>query len=297
MGTAREEARMNTPMRGERSLAIALLAAVLLSACGEHRNGRPAKRQPGAVAAASSSQREFAAFHGVRATFENDLGMRFLIVPVSLPSEVGDEGGSPRDEVASGSRQRLLYMQDSEVTNAQYAAFGPRSIPPQSVALAAKWDWLDGDELPVVFVSPQDARDFCNWLSKRDARYSYRLPTPDEWAAACRAGASTRYHFGDTVDETQANFRSGSSSGPRQPAGPKAVRSYAANAWGFHDFHGNVAEWCEGTVQVTPRIRDQAARGGSCKFVSLSADLRLPRRGTRGGDAASWFPRRGGAKE
>jgi len=63
----------------------------------------------------------------------------------------------------------------------------------------------------------------------------YRLPTEAEWEYACRAGTQTSTAFGDEPSQGQINF------GSRMPA---AAGSFAPNAWGIHDMHGNVKEWC-----------------------------------------------------
>jgi uncharacterized repeat protein (TIGR02543 family) len=66
----------------------------------------------------------------------------------------------------------------------------------------------------------------------------WRLPTEAQWEYACRARTATAYNWGtDTIDPTQANF--GFSLNRTTEVG-----SYASNAWGLYDMHGNVWEWC-----------------------------------------------------
>jgi len=53
---------------------------------------------------------------------------------------------------------------------------------------------------------------------------------------SCCAGTTTRYSFGDTISEKEANFN-------KLEGKTIDVGKYPANAWGFHDMHGNVSEW------------------------------------------------------
>jgi formylglycine-generating enzyme required for sulfatase activity len=95
------------------------------------------------------------------------------------------------------------------------------------------------DQQPVINVSWQDAVDYCDWLSFETGR-NYRLPSEAEWEYACRAGNETLYCFGD--DERQLEryaWYIENSNKQTQTVGLKL-----ANAWGFHDMHGNVWEWC-----------------------------------------------------
>ncbi len=97
---------------------------------------------------------------------------------------------------------------------------------------------------PVINVSWYDAMAYCQWLSEVTG-YAYRLPSEAEWEYACRAGTTTAYSCGETINEQRAVF---------QPAWyqllqrfkvtkTQPVGQYPANPWGFHDMHGNVWEW------------------------------------------------------
>jgi len=113
--------------------------------------------------------------------------------------------------------------------------------------------------LPVESVTWKEAAYFCRLLTEQERSagrlpegYEYRLPTQAEWEYACRAGTQSPFNFGDTANITQGRF---SGHYPRYERyegedentalyGPVEVGSYAPNAWGFFDMHGNVAEYC-----------------------------------------------------
>jgi formylglycine-generating enzyme required for sulfatase activity len=77
--------------------------------------------------------------------------------------------------------------------------------------------------------------------------WEFRLPTEAQWEYACRAGTTTATAVGDKLSSRQANFQgkpyNGAEKGPSLKRAAK-VGSYPANAWGLHDMHGNVYEWC-----------------------------------------------------
>lgn len=93
-----------------------------------------------------------------------------------------------------------------------------------------------------ISLSHKTATEFCKWLSARSGRH-YRLPAEAEWECACRAGATSgAYCFGDDVSKlADYAWFAANSGGTPHPVGTKKP-----NAWGLHDMHGNVAEWCDG---------------------------------------------------
>jgi formylglycine-generating enzyme required for sulfatase activity len=124
--------------------------------------------------------------------------------------------------------------------------------------------WNQTDDHPVVNVSWHDAQHFAEWLSKREGR-TYRLLTEAEWEYCCRAGTSTKYYPGDdpssltsvgnVLDRTgmsvfgsdrafMASNQNLAIDGDDHYVFTAPVGSYPANAFGLHDMHGNVCEWC-----------------------------------------------------
>ena len=88
---------------------------------------------------------------------------------------------------------------------------------------------------PVIRVSWFDAWEYVWWLS-RETGESYRLPSESEWEYAARAGTTTPFHTGRTISKGQANYDRGQTT---------PVRTFAPNAFGLYDVHGNVWEWTE----------------------------------------------------
>jgi len=112
-----------------------------------------------------------------------------------------------------------------------------------------------GDQAPVETVSWDEAMEFCRKLTEAERTkgllpmdHVYTLPTEAQWEYACRAGTTTPFSFGAVLDGTQANCDGNYPYGTTKK-GPylektAPVGSYPANAWGIHDMHGNVYEWC-----------------------------------------------------
>ncbi len=112
----------------------------------------------------------------------------------------------------------------------------------------------EGDDYPVGNVNFAETEAFCKKLTELShesgelpAEWEFRLPTEAQWEYACRAGTTTATSFGDSLSSQQANFKgkpyNGGEPGPSLGRAAK-VGSYPANAWGLHDMHGNIYEWC-----------------------------------------------------
>ena len=131
--------------------------------------------------------------------------------------------------------------------------------------------WGRGDR-PVVFVSWKDARAYAEWLSGKTGE-GYRLLTESEWEYVARAGASTRYAWGDAPGSGKANCEVCGSRWDDQRTAP--VGSFSPNGFGVHDMHGNVAEWVE---DCWSSDYADARRDGRARSVST-----CPKRVLRGG--------------
>ncbi|TPV99617.1 MAG: Serine/threonine-protein kinase pkn1 [Beijerinckiaceae bacterium] len=97
-------------------------------------------------------------------------------------------------------------------------------------------------EMPVINVSWNDAKQYVGWLSRLTGK-EYRLLTEAEWEYAARAGAMTRYSWGDDPGKGNANCDGCGSQWDREQTAP--VGSFKPNAFGLYDMHGNVWEWVE----------------------------------------------------
>jgi len=173
--------------------------------------------------------------------------------------------GAPEDELESYSDERPqhevtvseFYMGKYPVTQGQWRFVA--NLPEVERSLDRDPSNFKGDDRPVEKVSWLDAVEFCARLSQHTGR-EYRLPTEAEWEYACRAGTTTPFHFGETIDAEIANYcaqddkindkvypgkyRQGQLGEYREQTTP--VGSFkVANLFGLHDMHGNVWEWCQ----------------------------------------------------
>src|SRR5262249_46078102 len=193
----------------------------------------------------------------------NSIGMKLVPIPPgkfmmgSADKETGrDAHEGPQHEVAI---TKPFYMGAHEVTVGQFKAFvtetkyqteaektgeGAYVFTPQGEFKndpQAGWQrpgFEQADDHPVVCVSWNDARAFCEWLSQKEGK-KYTLPTEAQWEYCCRAGSQTKFGFGDDDEELTEHAWFILNSGMRShPVGEKKP-----NAWGLYDLHGNAWEW------------------------------------------------------
>jgi serine/threonine protein kinase/formylglycine-generating enzyme required for sulfatase activity len=231
-------------------------------------------------------------------TIDEDAGMVFVLIPAgayvmgALPK--GDElsGDAPIDPDAAPMEQFVrrvtldaFFVAKHECTQGQW--FRMTGEKPSFVTHRQKSRGNRGDlRYPVEQI---------NWelATRMLARRALLLPTEAQWEYFCRAGTRTIFACGDHVEglDAHANLADGGSKGFLRVAlqselddgyaGTAPVGSFSANAFGLHDCHGNVAEWCRDWL--VPYAR-QAAPGDGLRTPIEEDQQTL--RVTRGGDFA-----------
>jgi formylglycine-generating enzyme required for sulfatase activity len=210
-----------------------------------------------------------------------DLGggvkLRLVLVPAGEFIMGSPEGEDGREADETQHRVRItkpFWLGKYEVTQGQWKAM---------------MGYIFGDfkaAAPVEWVSWNDIQDFLKKASQRTGE-TVSLPTEAQWEYACRSGTATRFNGGQDSDDSMAKlgwYRSNSNKKTH------VVGQQGANAWGLHDMHGNVREWCadqydSGYYGSSPKDDPtgppgggrRVLRGGSWKCSA--ADCRSARRG------------------
>jgi len=199
---------------------------------------------------ATRRQAETAKALGMEKQLLVDLGIRVSIKFVLIPAGKFMMG-SPGDQ-HEVTITKPYYLAAYKVTQAQYAQVMGNNPS------AAK-----GKDFPVNNVTWQDAVDFCQKASKATQK-SIHLPTEAQWENACRAGANTKFFWGD--DETKL----GQYCWYRENMGGTmhAVGLKKSNAWGLYDINGLMWEPCrKGDADANPgdgeTARNYALRGAT----------------------------------
>ncbi|MHC4777034.1 MAG: SUMF1/EgtB/PvdO family nonheme iron enzyme [Planctomycetota bacterium] len=208
-------------------------------------------------------------------------GIEFVLIP---PGEftMGSPTEEPGRQESEGPVRKVIvekpfYISKYEITQLQWVGLMKNNPCATKVR-----------NFPVDMVGWAEAADYgVKLLEKIGAGagvdLSVGLPSEAQWEYACRAGAASRYHFGDSDgDLATHSWFAGNAEGQGHPVGQKEP-----NPLGLYDMHGNAAEWVsdlfspgyegapkDGTARLDGSKEKRIARGGSW----LDSDVRSARR-------------------
>ncbi len=213
--------------------------------------------------------------------------------------------GSPEDEKGRWSAEgpqheviltRGFWLGETPVTQAQW-----------QVVMGDSPSQFKGDQRPVEQVTWPECRDFAAKLNALLPGLHAALPTEAQWEYACRAGTQNAFHDGSSCTEPSGKDPALDKLGwfdKNSGRQTHEVKLKAANAWGLHDMHGNVWEWCRdawdeeaygkrGQITLDPETLDddkgagRVVRGGSWFFQAQNCRAACRgggHPGDRGGD-------------
>lgn len=180
-----------------------------------------------------------------------------------------------------------FYMATTEVTQEQFGRFvkatghvteAEKSGRGGGGWIGGKWvenpNWIwshtpngeSRDDHPVVNVSWNDAKAFCQWLSDTEG-VKYDLPTETQWEFACRAGS---LQFFPERELDAVSWFEKNSDDRTHPVAKKEP-----NIFGLHDMIGNAYEWCSDWYTESgasdPRTDRVVAERGRTRSMRSSA--------------------------
>ena len=151
---------------------------------------------------------------------------------------------------------------------------------------------------PVVQVTWDDAKAFCDWLSKKSGK-TVVLPTEAQWEYACRAGTKTAYPWGDNPDDGKGWANCADQTLKKELTNTEypcfgwedgfvytsPVANFNANAFGLYDMIGNAKQWCDDKLTLDGHVGVdfRVVRGASwlscpseCRSAYRRTETRLP---------------------
>lgn len=169
-----------------------------------------------------------------------------LVIPGTfmMGSPSTETGRTDNEDLHQVTLTQPFYMAIYECTRQQWAQVTGK-LPEEDYnnrlngpAQYVSWGDIRGSVAALTWPSTEqvDNNSFMGKLRMRTG-LTFDLPTEAQWEYACRAGTSTPWSTGDDPSKINGIVNDNYNSF-------KVVGSYAPNAWGFYDMHGNVEEWC-----------------------------------------------------
>jgi formylglycine-generating enzyme len=200
--------------------------------------------------------------------------VKFKMIPIPggefvMGSPDSEEGHKPEEGPQRTVKVDPMWVSESELTWAEYKTFmgtytifkqlkssGIRKIdadnrvdaitvPTPLYEPSHTYEYGDDPAQPAVTMTQYSAKQYTKWLSGLTG-IQYRIPAAAEWEYAARAGSTTAYSFGDNA----ADLEKHAAFADNAPDGAAKINSFAPNAFGLYDMHGNVWEWVIDEVLV-----------------------------------------------
>lgn len=201
----------------------------------------------------------------------NSIGMQLVLLPAGR-YRMGDEA-----DAVDVTLSKDFWIGKTEVTQSEWKRV---MADQRGFYDGVGFNERKGDKFPAVGIHWDDAVRFCDVLTamerkagRIDGSQRYRLPTEAEWEYACRAGSTARFCYGDEDAQlTDYAWCYANAFEVREPYAHE-VASKKPNAWGLHDMHGNVKEWCldEHSKKLpgglNPFVREGGARVSGYKVI------------------------------
>lgn len=169
-------------------------------------------------------------------TTGDDGAIMVLVSEGIFPMGSADADGDPDEMPKHPVYISAFYIDQLEVTNGQFERFRRVAHYPQPSVPVFQDDInkITAPELPVIGISWEMARGYCEWAGKR-------LPTESEWEKAARGERGFRWPWGSRFGEGLANTEGAEDGFPY--TAPPGRFELGRSSFGVYDMAGNVAEW------------------------------------------------------
>ncbi len=241
---------------------------------------------------------------------KESMGLVYVLIPGCtfwMGAQATDPHGRNYDPKASGDESPAhevklspYFLSKYEMTQGQWERFTGKN-PSQYRKWTYSRNWNKAGKGPSA-LHPVEQITWTNCMDVL-SRMGSELPTEAQWENGCRGGTSSVYWSGDgleglgevanisdayALEHGGEGFAGGEKDIDDGNTAHAEVGSYRANAYGLHDVHGNVWEWCRDGYadysagkQVDPvapwiGVRARVNRGGS--FANAASKARSANR-------------------